>query len=389
METQPDIQQELLKQQQQLQQLMQEQPKEEQVQPKEEQEQSKEEQERPEQNDQPKQEKYQPKQEQSEQVSKPKKKTLKMPLKGKKHFTSITDKIEHEMTMKILKQVQVQFQNSDDMARLVALHKDVGEETFSQMFYDEMVDAKHGEASTNGIANNIFNQIIAEKKSLVDMRYSEFTKDNDNEGYAIREFTCVLCNGVLRSKQSLQLHYLDGCSKLSNKKFMKTKDFNFIPTGIPEDEIESIIGTILVENINYNEATHMGEIENLLIRILEEQYINYHIRHNNNIYVANKKFEENFYIIVDGIWKKVGNANTLCVRAGVLFDNFIKCVRDTIMVTTIMSLSKKDRIAEILKKMVQLMADKTIKRNIAKRLFYVTSDNIDKLKTSFDNSFQH
>lgn len=377
METQPDIQQELLKQQQQLQQLMQqEQPKEEQQQPKEEQQQSEEVQ-------------KQPKQEQSEQVSKPKKKTLKMPLKGKKHFTSITDRMEHEMTMKILKQVQAQFQNSDDMARLVALHKDVGEETFSQMFYDEIVDAKNGKAPTNGIANNIFNQIIGEKKSLVDIRYSEFTKDNDNEEYAIREFTCVLCNGVLRSKQSLQLHYLDGCSKLSNKKFMKTKDFNFIPTGIPEDEIESIIGTILVENINYNEAAHMGEIENLLIRILEEQYINYHIRHNNNIYIANKKLEENFYIIVDGIWKKVGNANTLCVRVGVLFDNLIKCVRDNIMNTTIMSLSNKDRIAEILKKMVQLMADKTIKRKIATSLFYVTIDNIDKLKTSFDNSFQH
>ena len=369
METQPDIQQELLKQQQQLQQLMQqEQPKEE--------------------------EKEQPKEE-PKPKPKEERKTLKMPLKGKKKITSMTDQLEHEMTMKILNKILPQYQNSGDMRRLIDLHNEKGKGAFGDLFYAELKgnNARSKPTIASAINNEIANMDItslfsdveksirSDLDSLIDNNEDEKKSKVDHMVYK-RKLTCLLCNTSYKGKQMLQYHYLHDCKQKSLMKSMEVKDFNSDPNKLSSDEINPIVRIILEIPDDKKDLTNL---QNKLMDLLKHQYIDHHIS-NNNIYIANGNYEAKYHIIKDGKWKFEGNYNLFRERTVKLFNNLSKYVEEAIL-----QLSANDNViaTEVWNKMKQLMDDNHVVVRIAKTLFDYTYGERSDLRQRYESSFQH
>ena len=361
METQPDIQQELLKQQQQLQQLMQqEQPKEEQ------------------------------KEEQKEE-----RKILKMPLKGKKKITSMTDQLEHDMTIKILKQIQSQFQNSDDMRRLIDLHNEKGKRAFEDLFYAELkgsnVRSKPTIASAinNEIANMDITSLFSdvEKSIRSDLDSLIDTEDDKKEDRVSsmsykQSLKCQLCGKSILGKQRLQSHYLTNCKKKSLMKSMETKDFKSDPNKLSDDDIIPIVIMILEKK----DDEVLNDLEKTLIKLLEDQFVNHHIAKNSNIYIVNKNYEAKYHIVKDGKWRCEGDYNLFRERVVELFNNLSKYVEDFILK---LSIDENKKATKIWEKIKLLMNTKDVVVHVTKVIFNYTYDKKSDLSLIYESSFQH
>jgi hypothetical protein len=278
--------------------------------------------------------------------------------------------------------------SEEEVHNMYLLHNEIGIDEYVSTFNDRLNNAnENDEEKLKDIVALIKEGVTKfgkemDEKIRSDLQGLSQTK-NDVKTSKVnekKEFKCLLCGSTYKSKQKLHNHYENTCKNKSLMTDLKTKNFDYDPISISQEEVNLIMIMIMEYDIN-----DLNSMEDMLIELLHREFFDHHIEKNNNIYIGNKNYEVKFYIIKDGIWKKEGNLDLLRNRVIELFTNLSKC-----MIKGIRESENRDNLAAMWEKITWLFNNtKKIQTHITKLLFNEIQKNESMLRQKYDESFQY